>query len=369
MTINKTTMNKLTNFWRSSLQVSTCGAIALILACSVSIDSESVTPSQALIDRLPFGATTIAWIDFEALNEAIPLEQWERYEGMFLGVAAVRQAEEAIGIDLREDLRQIGVAVMPVVGGIDYDEPIVLISADFDRDRFESLLTDVMSIEYAGATMCKVDDFVRNLMVAADLTEDFASLGIEAELEIESANDAYMVVLDDTTLAIGTEESLRTVIDVEGGRREPLESDPTMKNLISEVATQGQVWLVATKPLIPTQLGSDDAPLILPSTIGNLEAISMSVQMGDGLSARFAGIATSSEETRMLTDSLNGLIAMGKMMSQGSQPELFEILDGVHAERDEREINIEVNLSQASLDFLLSIAVAELGNMTISFRP
>ena len=71
----------------------------------------------------------------------------------------------------------------------------------------------------------------------------------------------------------------------------------------------------------------------------------------------------------MLTDSLNGLIAMGKMMSQGSQPELFEILDGVHAERDEREINIEMNLSQASLDFLLSIAVAELGNMTISFRP
>ena len=95
----------------------------------------------------------------------------------------------------------------------------------------------------------------------------------------------------------------------------------------------------------------------------------MSVQMGDGLSARFAGIATSSGDTRMLTDSLNGLIAMGKMMSQGSQPELFEILDGVHAERDDREINIEVNLSQASLDFLLSIAVAELDNMTISSRP
>ncbi|HJO29941.1 MAG TPA: hypothetical protein QGG30_05600, partial [Acidobacteriota bacterium] len=62
---------------------------------------------------------------------------------------------------------------------------------------------------------------------------------------------------------------------------------------------------------------------------------------------------------------LNGLIAMGKMMLQGSQPELFEILDGVHAEQDDQKINIEVSLSQTNLDFLLSIAEQELRNMAI----
>ena len=91
----------------------------------------------------------------------------------------------------------------------------------------------------------------------------------------------------------------------------------------------------------------------------------MSLQIGNGLSARLAGIATSSEDARMLTDSLNGLIAMGKMMLQGSQPELFEILDGVHAEQDDQKINIEVTLSQTSFDFLLSIVEQELSNMAI----
>jgi hypothetical protein len=67
----------------------------------------------------------------------------------------------------------------------------------------------------------------------------------------------------------------------------------------------------------------------------------------------------------MLTDSLNGLIAMGKMMLQGSQPELFKILDGVHAEQDDQKINIEVTLSQTSFDFLLSIVEQELSNMAI----
>ena len=363
-------MNKLAIFGRGFLQIGAFGATALILACSASIDSERVTMSRALIDQLPsLGAEGIAWIDFEALREALPEEQWKRYErtffeeGLFLESDGdeLRQMWERLGINPRESLEHISFVIMDGAQGVGgdadhtHDEMIILISADFDHNRFESALTDIVanwSIEDVdGTTMWKVDE---------------VSTGLAPFLKVAATPPSLaLAFLDDTTLVMGNQESLHTVIGAKGGRREPLEPDHTMNDLISEVAGQGQFWLVANNHLIPTQLGSDDAPLILPSTIGNLEAISMSLQMGNGLSARLAGIATSSEDTRMLTDSLNGLIAMGKMMLQGSQPELFEILDGVHAEQDDQKINIEVNLSQTSFDFLLSIVEQELSNMAI----
>ena len=363
-------MNKLAIFRRGFLQIGAFGSTALILACSASIDSERVTMSRALIDQLPsLGAEGIAWIDFEALREALPEEQWKRYEktffeeGLFLepGGDELRQMWERLGINPREGLEHISFVIMDGAQGVGgdadhtHDEMIILISADFDHNRFESAFTDIVanwSIEDVdGTTMWKVDE---------------ASTGLAPFLEVAATPPSLaLAFLDDTTLVMGNQESLYTVIGAKGGRREPLEPDHTMNDLVSEVAGQGQIWLVATDSLIPTQLGSDDAPLILPNTIGNLEAISMSLQIGNGLSARLAGIATSSEDARMLTDSLNGLIAMGKMMLQGSQPELFKILDGVHAEQDDQKINIEVTLSQTSFDFLLSIVEQELSNMAI----
>lgn len=363
-------MNKLAIFRRGFLQIGAFGSTALILACSASIDSERVTMSRALIDQLPsLGAEGIAWIDFEALREALPEEQWKRYErtffeeGLFLepGGDELRQMWERLGINPREGLEHISFVIMDGAQGVGgdadhtHDEMIILISADFDHNRFESALTDIVanwSIEDVdGTTMWKVDE---------------VSTGLAPFLEVAATPPSLaLAFLDDTTLVMGNQESLYTVIEAKGSRLEPLESGHIMNDLISEVAGQGQVWMVATNPLIPTLLGSDDAPLMLPSVIGNLEAISMSLQIGNGLSARLAGIATSSEDARMLTDSLNGLIAMGKMMLQGSQPELFEILDGVHAEQDDQKINIEVTLSQTSFDFLLSIVEQELSNMAI----
>ena len=185
-------MNSPTQTRRASFRIGAGGAMALIVACSVSIDSEGITESQALIDRLPSGATAIAWIDVEALVEAMPAEQWEEYEDMLQGdedAPELEQFQEATGIDLRTDLRQMGVALMP--GGDDDDAPIVLIEVDFDRGRFESLLTDVETIEYEGATMYAADDFARNLAVAVGSEEAIESL--EAENSPSEGGQSTMV--------------------------------------------------------------------------------------------------------------------------------------------------------------------------------
>ena len=353
-------MTNLTQLSRRVSQIGTYGAIVLILACSVSVDSEGETQSQALIDRLPSGATAIAWIDFEALAAAMPPERWDEYEQMLQddeNAQDVERFEEATGIDLREDLRQMGVALMP--GAAEEDHPIVLISADFERDRFESLLTEAGTIEYEGTTMYVLEDFVQNLEVAVGRSEggDSAEVGVE----LASENEAYIAVLDSSTVAIGTEGGLRVVVDVDAGRHDNLKSDPAMNELISDVAGRGQIWFVATKPTWDDQVANlDDADTggMVPTTvIESIETATMSMRWGDGLSMTVSGITGSAEDASMLTQSLNGIISMGKMMVQGSDPQLFEILDrGVRAAQDDRTISIEVTLTEADIEYLQRMA-------------
>lgn len=313
-----------------------------------------------MIDRLPAGATAIGWIDFEALSEVISAERWDEYEEMLQdeeNQAELEAFQEATGIDVRTDIHQLGVAVMPGADG--EDEPVVLVSVDFDRDRFDALLADAQTVEYEGTTMYLLEDFTQTLGAAVGRSEGVEEANVD--LELESWEDAYIVVLDDSTVAVGTEGSLRVILDVEAGRLETLKSDPDMNALISDVAGHGQMWVVATKSTWDEQLaglGDSGAGIMVPtSAIESINTLTLSMRMGDGISLRMSGIAATAEDARMLTESLNGLLAMGKMMLQGSEPQLFEILDrAVRAEQDGLVINIEATLTDADIEILRQLA-------------
>ena len=82
----------------------------------------------------------------------------------------------------------------------------------------------------------------------------------------------------------------------------------------------------------------------------------MSMRMGDGVTLRLAGVATTAEDAGLLADTLNGWTAMGKIMLQQSQPEMFDILDrGITVGRDDRTVHIEADLSAADIEALRSV--------------
>ena len=60
-------MNSALSLSRTILRGSAWIAVVVLMACSVSVDSEGEIQRAALIDRLPAGATAIAWFDIEAL--------------------------------------------------------------------------------------------------------------------------------------------------------------------------------------------------------------------------------------------------------------------------------------------------------------
>lgn len=369
-------MNKPLIWSRNIARFSAWTAVVLLMACSVSVDSEGETQTRALIDRLPAGAIAIAWIDIEALAAAMPPEEWDEYEEMFQGddnMQGLERFAEATGIDPREDMRQVAVAMMP--GAAQEGDPVVLVVLDFDEDKLLALMAEAETVSYEGATLYNAQEVFRSLAKtvggadadasegeAGDMEGEAGDMDGEAgdmEVEIAATRDGYLTILDAQTLAMGTEASLKVLIDVDGGRYDSLKMDPVMNDLISDVAGQGQIWFVATSDTWEDQIGElgQGGGMVPTNAIESIEVMTMSMRLGDGMTLRLAGVTASAEDAGLLADTLNGLAAMGKMMLQQSQPELFGILDrGITIGQDDRTVHIEANLSAADIAVLRLMA-------------
>lgn len=362
-------MNKPLIWSRNIARFSAWTAVVLLMACSVSVDSEGETQTRALIDRLPAGAIAIAWIDIEALAAAMPPEEWDEYEEMFQGddnMQGLERFAEATGIDPREDMRQVAVAMMP--GAAQEGDPVVLVVLDFDEDKLLALMAEAETVSYEGATLYNAQEVFRSLAKTVGGADADASEGEAGdmegeaggmEVEIAATRDGYLTILDAQTLAMGTEASLKVLIDVDGGRYDSLKMDPVMNDLISDVAGQGQIWFVATSDTWEDQIGElgQGGGMVPTNAIESIEVMTMSMRLGDGMTLRLAGVTASAEDAGLLADTLNGLAAMGKMMLQQSQPELFGILDrGITIGQDDRTVHIEANLSAADIAVLRLMA-------------
>ena len=335
-------------------------AVTALTACAVAVDPQSATPS-ALIDRLPSGATAIGWIDVERIAESLTPEQWADYLTMAEANENWQDLErfaEATGFEPRTDLRQLAVVVLP--GGEDDVEPVCLIAAQFDRAQLESFLAEAETFSYEGHTIYKLDE--RTFEQFADMTpeeeaEEEAGEPAEGEAAGESEEDspAFLAILDDSTVALGGESGVKLAIDVDDGRHDSLKMDPAMNDLISDVAGEAQIWFVAMRETWDSQLGElGQVGVPLPTTaIESIETMTVSMRLGDGLAIRMVGIASSPEDAKMLADSLRGITAMGKMMLQQSQPELFDIIDrSISVGSDDRNVHIQADLTEADLEVL-----------------
>lgn len=354
-------MNNPLSWSRNIARFGAWTAVVLLMACSVSVDSEGETQTRALIDRLPAGAIAIAWIDIETLAAAMPPEEWDEYEEMFQGDDNMQDLErftEATGIDPREDMRQVAVAMMP--GAAEDGDPVVLVALDFDEDKLLALMAEAETVSYEGATLYNAQEVFRRLQEAVGREDTGAGEGeLSGEFELAAEPDNYLTILDAQTLAMGTEEGLKVLIDVDGGRHDSLKMDPMMNDLISDVVGQGQIWFVATSDTWEGQIAElgQGGGMVPTNAIESIEVMTMSMRLGDGMTLRLAGVAASAEDAGLLADTLNGWTALGKMMLQQSQPELFGILDhGITVGQDDRTVHIEANLSAADIAVLRLMA-------------
>ena len=346
------------------------GIVALSLACTASMSSQAGDSPRPLIERLPAGAAAIAWVDFAALIEATPPEKWAEYERMLQDDEDLRRFEAVTGIDPRADLHGMGVAIVP--GDGPREEVIALISVDHDRERLDALLVGAETLEHGGVVIYSTDE-VGSRYAEAAAAAGMAAPDVDSETSADDDDPAYLALLDGGTVAIGTLAGLQAVIDVEGGGREALAADAAMSDRIAEVAGYGQTWMVATRSAWDDRMADLDAggagAMVPSNAIERIETVTLAMRYADGISMRMTGITGTPEDAALLAESLNGWIAMAKMMVQASEPELFAIFDSaVRAGHDDRTVHIEIALTEADVEVLQRRIEKQMGNAAAETR-
>lgn len=351
-------MNVINKLSRNAIPLTAILTVFLLTACSVVVESEPEGTSAALIERLPAGASAVAWIDFEALAEAMTEEDWTEYEEMFQDdedMQDLQRFTDATGIDLREDMRRLAFVALP--GETEDGEFLVLLSAEFEEDRVIGLTEGAETTSYEGVTFYDAETVFANLEEAVGRSEPEPDQQMGVDVDVE--NPGWIAILDDQTLGLGSEAGLQIAVDVPAGRRDALSSDVAMNGLVAQVADEGQIWFVANRDSWRDRvddLGQGGA-MVPTNAIESIEVMTMSMRLGDGMTLRLTGTTATAEAATELTTSVNGLLAMGRMMIQQSEPELFAIVDrGLRVSQDDRTILIQADLTEEDIEVLQRMA-------------
>ncbi len=346
-------------------------ALALLLlppmACSgtaapTSSEQPGAESPAALVAMLPAEATTVGFVDFAALRSS-PLYDFAKREGASFGDP--EELEEIIaesGIDPRTDLRQIAF-VSRGSGLADVaDASAVLAVANFDRGAIEARLAAETSIlEYGGRTLYELASWRFNEQDDAEDEDEDEAAGEDDEEIAADLDRGFAVVLDDSTIAFGGEQMLHEIIDVIGGTASA-RSNARLMSLLEDVDENSQLWLVSVQDGILDQIRPGDRGMPQIS-IDRISSMIVSARLSEGLSFVLRGRTDREDDAKLLGDSLNGMLAFGKMMLQSNSPDVFQILDrSITAGSNGFDVTVRAELSIEDIEALYAFARTIMGD-------
>ena len=310
-------------------------------------EAESTAAQGDLIARLPADATTVGMIDFAALRNS-PAYEFLRSEGAAIGDPG--EFEDLIaetGIDPRTDLHRIAFVSSEWFSEDMGDASGAVVVATFDRDRVLESMAGQPTEEYGGHTLYAADGWGR---------EDDDGENGEGADEDGNKVDGYLAILDDSTLAFGGGCTIRAIIDVANGAAST-RTNTRLMALLEDVDPDSETWFVSAQNALFKDITPDDSMPMQQIPLDRINAMIISLRMANGIQVSLRGRTEESSDAKLLGDSLNGMLAFGKMMIQGSDPDVFSILDrGITAGSSGRDVTLRADLSIDDLETLRDYA-------------
>ncbi len=301
-----------------------------------------------LIARLPADATTVGMIDFAALRNT-PAYEFLRNEGAAVGDPG--EFEDLIaetGIDPDTDLHRIAFISSQWFSEDMGDASGAVVVATFDRDKVLESIAEQPTEEYGGYTLYSSDGWHRG--------EDEGDDEGDGEGDDGDRDDGYLTILDDNTVAFGGSRTIRAIIDVANGAASA-RTNTRLMGLLEDVDPDSETWFVSAQDALFKDIAPDSDGPMQQIPIDRIDAMIMSLRLTDGIQVNLRGRTGESSDAKLLGDSLNGMLAFGKMMIQGSDPDVFAILDrGITAGSSGRDVTLRANLSIADLETLSNYA-------------
>jgi hypothetical protein len=235
--------------------------------------------------------------------------------------------------------------------------------ATFDRARLEESLADRPTTEYSGVRLYLMEDDESGDEAAVDEdaaadrdTEDDEDAEDEDGIHLDFDTSAALAILTGDTLAIGSEAAVRQIIDVRGGAASARANSELME-LLEDVDTDSQLWAVAAKEGLLSSLRSSGDTTMPQIPVDRINALILSLNVNDGMAFTLRGRTGAEEDAKLLGDSLNGMLALGKMMLQSNQPEIFEIIDqGMTAGSSGFDVTVRARLTMEQIERLRRFA-------------
>jgi len=351
-------------------------AIFMLSACAAEPAGDEPQGEVDLFAYLPGPASVVGWVDFDALRgSTLAMSYLEDEELIGEADEDLQEFIAKTGVDPRTDLKKI--AMVAFDGEDGETEGVVVGSVNFDRDRLMTSLADSPTLSYRDHTLYELEQDAWGSTGEEHEGEETEGEegGEEGEGEhgetwvegAEKAQPGYLVIINDQTLMIGSETGVKFALDTAAGERPKVRDDATMTEMIMSLPDDDQIWIVAADEAWAEELaempeeGASPVPIPL-AAIEGVEVVTFAMHMSDSMRLRLSGIAATEEDATMISQSMLGLLAMGKMMIQQAQPELFNIIDrGLLIDSDNRVINIEANLSAEDIATLRELAEERVG--------
>lgn len=359
-------------------------ALAALLVAAVACGGQPEEPGPSsstavevdLLELLPGDADLLGRVDLQALRrERVFEDVWgKRGEPDAADRGELEDLAEATGIDLRTDLQVAAIAGF--VGGSDGEremDAVAALAVPHDPDRLHEALSGRPATEHGAWTLYRLDDVAPGDGDEEDVDDSASSEGsapgsdeegARADVEGRDRDALHLAPIDERTLIVGTEAGVMRALDTVAGDAPSVRSDASLTEL-AELAPDGsQAWAVVTRRAFEAQLDDlpSEGPVPVPrKAIGALESLVAGVRVHDGVEAALLGTTGTPEDARLLAESLQGMLAIGKMMLQQRNQELFDIVDrSVDVSHEGSRVTVSTTMSRADFETLQGYARARM---------
>ena len=212
---------------------------------------------------------------------------------------------------------------------------------------------------YAIATgtfdQAKFDDYAKGNEKMTVGTQGAVTMYTLEPKEGEGAPPVF-ALLDKNTMLLTEAPSFPGLLGAANGSGASLKTHPKLGALISKAGT-GQIRIAIVLPdQAKEQLRAQ--PQMAP--LANVQAVDMSLALGTGADLTLEATADTPENGKAVYDTMNGLIALGKM-SSGQNPDLTKLLDALKLEQAGANNKLTFSVSADDLDKLIATMQAQAG--------
>jgi hypothetical protein len=288
--------------------------------------SGAAEPPLPDLSYLPADTSFAAFVDSRRMQEAPIYADLTSGEGPDSERwAEVREFLNHLGVEPEKDLDSVMFAYRAPDGAD--PEWVVVLRGRFEASRIEEGLAE------PGARMS---------------SEEVRGHVIHNLVEVPQVGDLSLVIVDPTAVALGKAGALRKVLEARDRPAESLASNREMRRMVEALDRWAQVRAVldgrGISRMVAGDAGEDTQP---PPMFGGLSSVrsgKFSATLTRDIALVLEVENQSERHAQTLAEALRGLLAIGRMGSERSDPESAGLLDAIQVDTDETAMRVRLHL-------------------------